>query len=153
MTSSVKNIMLGCHDSRLKTLVACNPPPLYYTLLLGTLPLSRPTLVRSTRDGGSCKLLMSCQDSHPIQPLYYTSPLTRCWARCHPPVTTPVRNTRLGGLYNPYELSGPTPSNPCIPYPLLHAVRHADTLQSLPRRETQGLVALTVFMVSQAHTL
>lgn len=96
---------------------------------------------------------MSCQDPHPIQPLYYTSSLTRCWARCHPPVTTPVRNTRLGGSYNPYELKGPTPSNPCSPYSLLNAVGHADTLQSIPLWGTQGLVAHTALMVSQAYTL
>lgn len=67
-----------------------------------------------TQGWGLLQPLMSCQDS---KPLYYTSLLTRCWARCHPPVTNPVRNTRISGSYNPFELPGPTPSYPCNTHP------------------------------------
>lgn len=160
--------MLGCHDPRPTTLVLHHPSITRYS---GHTAIIQAYPCEEHKDWWLLQPLISCQDPHPIQPLYYTSPLTRCWARCHPPVTTPVRNTRLGGSYQPlwasraytlqplYSISPLTrfrarcyppvtsslrytklggsyspyqptlsPSNPCIPHPLSHAIGYAAIL-------------------------
>lgn len=94
--------------------------------LLGTLPSSSLYPCQEHKTRWLIQPLWASR-AHTLQSLYSISPLMRFRARCYLPVTSLLRYTKLGGSYNPYQ-PRLTPSNPCIPYLLSHAIGYAAIL-------------------------